>query len=81
MANFQWERLMMALGAVGAMQACFERTLEYAHERQAFGKPIGKHQVDPPQVRRDGDDDRGRRATSPTTRCACSSTARTPCAR
>jgi acyl-CoA dehydrogenase len=28
MANFQWERLLMALGAVGAMQAAFERTLE-----------------------------------------------------
>ena len=29
MANFQWERLLMALGAVGAMQACFESTLDY----------------------------------------------------
>jgi acyl-CoA dehydrogenase len=29
MANFQWERLLMALGAVGAMQACFEPTLDY----------------------------------------------------
>jgi acyl-CoA dehydrogenase len=27
MANFQWERLLMALGAVGAMQVAFERTL------------------------------------------------------
>src|SRR5581483_3549627 len=25
MANFQWERLLMALGAVGAMQVVFER--------------------------------------------------------
>ena len=45
MANFQWERLMMALGSVGAMQAMFERTLEYAKERTAFGRPIGSHQV------------------------------------
>ena len=30
MANFQWERISMALGAVGGMQATFERTLEYA---------------------------------------------------
>jgi acyl-CoA dehydrogenase len=29
MANFQWERLLMALGAVGAMQACFEQTLRF----------------------------------------------------
>ena len=27
MANFQWERLLMALGAVGAMQAALERAL------------------------------------------------------
>jgi len=27
MANFQWERVMMALGAVGAMELVFERTL------------------------------------------------------
>jgi acyl-CoA dehydrogenase len=45
MANFQWERLMMALGAVGAMRMWFERTLQYAHERQAFGKPISDFQT------------------------------------
>jgi acyl-CoA dehydrogenase len=45
MANFQWERLLMALGAVGAMQVAFERTLKYALERRAFGRPIGHHQV------------------------------------
>ncbi len=45
MANFQWERLLMALGAVGAMQRLFEVTLEYAKERQAFGRPIGSFQV------------------------------------
>ncbi|HEY5430622.1 MAG TPA: acyl-CoA dehydrogenase family protein, partial [Solirubrobacteraceae bacterium] len=30
MANFQWERLLMALGAVGAMQVCFEQTVRFA---------------------------------------------------
>ncbi|MDQ4040668.1 MAG: acyl-CoA dehydrogenase family protein [Actinomycetota bacterium] len=45
MANFQWERLLMALGSVGGMQASFERTLEFARERRAFGRPIGSHQV------------------------------------
>jgi acyl-CoA dehydrogenase len=45
MANFQWERLLMALGAVGAMQVAFEKTLRYALEREAFGKPIGRHQA------------------------------------
>jgi len=45
MANFQWERLSMALGAVAGMQANFERTLEYVKERNAFGRPIGHFQV------------------------------------
>jgi acyl-CoA dehydrogenase len=33
MANFQWERLLMALGAVGAMQVVFEKTLKFAAEQ------------------------------------------------
>jgi acyl-CoA dehydrogenase len=45
MANFQWERLSMALGAVGGMAATFERTLAYAKEREAFGRPIGRFQA------------------------------------
>jgi acyl-CoA dehydrogenase len=45
MANFQWERLLMSLGAVGAMGVAFETTLRYAKERQAFGRAIGKHQA------------------------------------
>jgi len=45
MANFQWERLLMALGAVGGMQAAFEKTLVYVKERHAFGRPIGNFQV------------------------------------
>jgi acyl-CoA dehydrogenase len=45
MANFQWERMLMALGSVGGMQVCFDRTLEYARERKAFGKPIASHQA------------------------------------
>jgi acyl-CoA dehydrogenase len=34
MVNFQWERLLMALGAVGAMQVAFERTLARVRERR-----------------------------------------------
>jgi acyl-CoA dehydrogenase len=45
MANFQWERLLMALGSVGAMTALLERTLQFAREREAFGKPIASHQA------------------------------------
>jgi acyl-CoA dehydrogenase len=45
MANFQWERLLMSLGAVSAMQGAFERTVEFVGQREAFGRPIGKFQV------------------------------------
>jgi acyl-CoA dehydrogenase len=45
MANFQWERLAMALGAVGAMTLAWERTAEFARERQAFGRPLSGHQA------------------------------------
>ena len=45
MANFQWERLAMALGAVGAMGLAWERTAQFARERQAFGRPLSKHQA------------------------------------
>ena len=45
MANFQWERLAMALGAVGAMSIAWERTVEFARERLTFGKPLTRHQA------------------------------------
>jgi acyl-CoA dehydrogenase len=45
MANFQWERLLMSLGAVGAMDWCLRRTIAYAGERNAFGRPIGSFQA------------------------------------
>jgi acyl-CoA dehydrogenase len=45
MANFQWERLVMALGAVAGMELAFDKTLQYAREREAFGRPIGKFQA------------------------------------
>ena len=45
MANFQWERLSMALGAVAGMEFVVERTLAYALDRVAFGRPIGTFQA------------------------------------
>ena len=45
MANFAWERLLMAIGAVGAMQRLIEISVAYANEREAFGRPIGKFQA------------------------------------
>src|SRR5919112_2341195 len=45
MANFQWERLLMALGAVGSMFNLLDTAIQYAGERSAFGRPIGKFQA------------------------------------
>jgi len=45
MKNFQWERLVMALGAVAAAQKTLNDAMEYAKEREAFGRPVSKFQV------------------------------------
>jgi acyl-CoA dehydrogenase len=45
MQNFAWERLLMALGATGAMRRLLEVAISYAGEREAFGRPIGKFQA------------------------------------
>jgi acyl-CoA dehydrogenase len=44
MANFHWERLLMALGSVGSMFNLLDVAVQYASERTAFGRPIGHHQ-------------------------------------
>jgi alkylation response protein AidB-like acyl-CoA dehydrogenase len=45
MWELQGERLIGAAGCVAGAQKCFERTLEYANERKAFGRRIGNFQV------------------------------------
>jgi alkylation response protein AidB-like acyl-CoA dehydrogenase len=45
MWELQGERLIGAAGAVAAAQKVFDRTLAYANERHAFGRPIAKFQV------------------------------------
>ncbi|MGH2785915.1 MAG: acyl-CoA dehydrogenase family protein [Actinomycetota bacterium] len=45
MKNFQWERIVMALGAVAAAEKTLEMGIEYGKERMAFGRPIAKFQV------------------------------------
>ncbi|MBK5230036.1 MAG: acyl-CoA dehydrogenase family protein [Thermoleophilia bacterium] len=44
MWELQGERLVAACGAVAGAQRCMEKTMDYARERQAFGRPIGKFQ-------------------------------------
>ncbi|GAA0441315.1 acyl-CoA dehydrogenase family protein [Lentibacillus halophilus] len=38
-------RFTVAAGAVGQIRACLEASVNYAHERETFGKPIGQHQL------------------------------------
>ncbi len=45
MWELQGERLISAAGCVAAAERCFERTLAFAKERQAFGREIGHHQA------------------------------------
>jgi glutaryl-CoA dehydrogenase (non-decarboxylating) len=37
-------RFTVAAGACGVIRACLEKSVEYARERETFGKPIGRHQ-------------------------------------
>ena len=45
MWELQGERMIGAAGSVAGAQKCFDKTLEYAKERKAFGKSIGQFQV------------------------------------
>jgi alkylation response protein AidB-like acyl-CoA dehydrogenase len=45
MWELQGERLIGAAGCVAGAQHAFDRTLQYAKERSAFGRPIGNFQV------------------------------------
>jgi acyl-CoA dehydrogenase len=45
MANFQWERLVMALAAVSGAEQTLEEGVRYANDRQAFGRPVATFQV------------------------------------
>ncbi|QQK78696.1 acyl-CoA dehydrogenase family protein [Salicibibacter cibi] len=45
MTNFQWERLVMALGCIGLADITLEAAVKYSKERTQFGRPIGKFQV------------------------------------
>ena len=43
--ELQGERLVGAIGCVSGAERIFERTLEYAKEREAFGRPIARFQA------------------------------------
>ncbi len=45
MGNFQWERLSIALGAIGAADDILETAIAFTRNREAFGQSIAKFQV------------------------------------
>ena len=45
MMQFQEERLYGAANAIGGMEACIEKTIEYCRERTTFGQPLIDNQV------------------------------------
>lgn len=45
MTGLDFERMVLAAGPVGIMQACLEVVLPYVHQRKQFGKPIGEFQI------------------------------------
>ena len=45
MHNFNNERLTMAAGCTAAARVCLDEAIEYARQRQTFGKALAQHQV------------------------------------
>lgn len=45
MSGLDYERLILAAGPVGIMQACLDTVLPYVHERKQFSQPIGQFQL------------------------------------
>ena len=45
MSGLDYERLVLAGGPLGIMQACLDTVVPYIHEREQFGQPIGEFQI------------------------------------
>jgi len=45
MSGLDYERVVLAAGPLGIMQACLDVVLPYVHERKQFGQPIGTFQL------------------------------------
>ncbi len=45
MSGLDYERAVLAAGALGIMQACMDVVVPYVHERKQFGRPIGEFQL------------------------------------
>ena len=45
MSGLDYERVVLAAGPLGIMQACMDQVVPYLHERKQFGQPIGEFQL------------------------------------
>jgi isovaleryl-CoA dehydrogenase len=45
MSGLDYERVVLAAGPLGIMQACLDVVVPYLHQRQQFGQPIGRFQM------------------------------------
>ncbi|MGE0565554.1 MAG: isovaleryl-CoA dehydrogenase [Pseudolabrys sp.] len=45
MSGLDYERVVLAAGPLGIMQACMDAVLPYVHDRKQFGQPIGSFQI------------------------------------
>ncbi len=45
MSGLDYERVVLAAGPLGIMQACLDVALPYVHERKQFGQPVGSFQL------------------------------------
>lgn len=45
MSGLDYERVVLAAGPVGIMQACLDIVIPYVHERKQFGKAIGEFEL------------------------------------
>jgi isovaleryl-CoA dehydrogenase len=45
MSGLDFERVVLAAGPLGIMQACLDVVIPYVHERKQFGQPIGSFQL------------------------------------
>jgi len=45
MSGLDYERVVLAGGALGIMRACMDEVLPYMHDRKQFGQPIGEFQL------------------------------------
>ena len=45
MSGLDYERVVLAAGPLGIMQACLDVVLPYVHDRKQFGQPIGSFQL------------------------------------